>query len=62
MRTLLGLIRMCTLPQGATNFVAHMMNGMHKVLRHFIPEKTMSFLVDISFKGYEEDEKDEMLD
>ena len=31
-RTPIGLLRMCTLPQGATNSVTHMMNGMHKVL------------------------------
>ena len=28
---------MCTLPQGATNWVAHMMNGMHNVFQDFIP-------------------------
>ncbi|MCO5610085.1 hypothetical protein L7F22_064320 [Adiantum nelumboides] len=29
MRTPLGLVRMCTLPQGATNSVAHMMNVLY---------------------------------
>ena len=40
-------MRMCTLPQGATNSVAHMMNAMNKVLRDCIPEITMPFLDDI---------------
>ena len=57
MRTPLGLVRMCTLPQGATNSVAHMMNGMNKVLRDFIPDKTMPFLDDVPIKGCEEGEK-----
>ena len=35
---------MCTLPQGVTNSVAHMMNKMNKVLRDCIPEITMLFL------------------
>ncbi|KAL3686784.1 hypothetical protein R1sor_013093 [Riccia sorocarpa] len=51
MRTPLGLVRMCTLPQGATNSVAHMMAGMNKVLKDFIPEKTMPFLDDVPIKG-----------
>ncbi|KAL3696508.1 hypothetical protein R1sor_010584 [Riccia sorocarpa] len=62
MKTPLGLLRMCTLPQGATNSVAHMMNGMNKVLRDFIPEKTMPFLDDVPIKGCREEEKDEILD
>ncbi|KAL3682680.1 hypothetical protein R1sor_000702 [Riccia sorocarpa] len=62
MKTPLGLLRMCTLPQGATNSVAHMMNGMNKVLRDFIPEKTMPFLDNVPIKGCREDEKDETLD
>ena len=32
MRTPIGLVRMCMLPQGATNSVAHMINTMNKVL------------------------------
>ena len=62
MRTPLGLVRMCTLPQGATNSVAHMMNGMNKVLRDFIPEKTMPFLDDVPIKGCAEEDKIETLD
>ena len=32
MRTPLSLVQMCTLPQGGTNSVAHMVNAMIKVL------------------------------
>jgi hypothetical protein len=60
--TTLGLLRMCTLPQGATNSVAHMMNAMNKVLRDFIPEKTTPFLDNVPIKGCMEEEKDETLD
>ena len=49
---------MCTLPQGATNSVAHMMNAMNKVLR----EITMSFLNDIPMKECAVEEKDETMD
>lgn len=62
MKTPLGLVRMCTLPQGATNSVAHMMNGMNKVLQDFIPQVTMPFIDDLPIKGCEEGEKDETLD
>ncbi|KAL3689956.1 hypothetical protein R1sor_016265 [Riccia sorocarpa] len=61
-RTPLGLMRMCTLPQGATNSVAHMQNAMHKVLREFVPEITIPFLDDIPMKGCATEEKDETLD
>ena len=50
---------MCTLPQGATNSIAHMENAMNKVLRDCIPEITMPFLDDIPIKGSLEEEKDE---
>ena len=62
MRTPLGLVRMCTLPQGATNSVAHMMNGMNKVLRDFIPHITMPFIDDLPIKGCDENAKDEVKD
>ena len=62
MRTPIGLVRMCTLPQGATNSVAHMMNAMNKVLRDCIPEITMPFLDDIPMKGCAVEEKDETMD
>ncbi|KAL3688565.1 hypothetical protein R1sor_014874 [Riccia sorocarpa] len=55
-------MRMCTLPQGATNSIAHMQNAMHKVLREFVPEITIPFLDDIPMKGCATEEKDETLD
>jgi hypothetical protein len=62
MRTPIGLVRMCTLPQGTTNSVAHMMNAMNKVLRDCILEITMSFLDDIPMKGCTVEDKDETMD
>ena len=59
MRTPLGLVRMCTLPQGGTNSVAHMVNAMNKVLRDCIPEITMPVMDDIPIKGYPVEDKDE---
>lgn len=58
------LVKMCTLSQGAMNSVAHIMNGMDKVLRDFILKKTMSFLDDVIMKGCteKEKEKDDILD
>ena len=53
---------MCTLPQGATKSVAHMMNVMNKVLRDCISEITMPFLDDIPMKGCVVEEKDETMD
>ena len=62
MKTPIGLVRMCTLPQGATNSVAHMMNAMNKVLYEYIPKVTMPFLDDIPIKGCLEKEKDATVD
>ena len=59
MRTPIGLVRMCTLPQGATSSSAHIMNAMNKVLRDYIPKVTMPFLDDLPIKGCLEEEKDE---
>ena len=61
MRTPLGCLKMCTLPQGATNSVAHMQNAMNRILQPFIPEKTRPFLDDIPIKGCAEGVKDETL-
>jgi hypothetical protein len=58
MRTPLGLVQMCTLPQGGTNSVAHMVNAMNKVLRDCIPDITMPFLDDIPIKGCSVEERD----
>ncbi|MCO5576416.1 hypothetical protein L7F22_030226 [Adiantum nelumboides] len=62
MCTPLGLVRMCTLQHGATNLVAHMMNGMNKELRDFIPHITMPFIDDFPIKGCEEESKEEVKD
>lgn len=51
MMTLLGLVRMCTLTQGVANPIACMMNDMNKLLRDFIPKKTIIFLYNIVIKG-----------
>ena len=59
MRTPLGLVWMCTRPQGGTNSVAHMVNAMNKVLRDCIPDITMPFLDDIPIKGCPLEDKDE---
>jgi len=58
MKTPLGLMRMCTLPQGATNSVAHMQSAMNQILKEFVPEKTIPFVDDIPIKGCKEDTKD----
>ena len=50
---------MCTLLQGGTNSVAHMVNAMNKVLRDCIPDITMPFLDDIPIKGCPVEDKDE---
>jgi hypothetical protein len=62
MRIPIGLVRMCTLPQGATKSVAHMVNTMNKVLKDCIPDITMPFVDDILIKGCPDEEKDEAKD
>lgn len=62
MKTPLGLVRMCTLPQGATNSVAHMQNAMNQILKDFVPEKTIPFVDDIPIKGCKEEIKDLTID
>ena len=62
MKTPLGLVRMCTLPQGATNSVAHMQNAMNRILRDFVPEKTIPFVDDIPIKGCHEETRDLTVD
>ena len=61
MRTPLGLVRMCTLPQGGMNSVAQMVNAMNKVLRDCILDITMPFLDNIPIKGCPVEEKDEAI-
>ena len=58
MKTPLGLVRMCTLPQGATNSVAHMQNAMNQILKDFVPEKTIPFVDDIPIKDCKEAKRD----
>ena len=62
MQTPIGLVRMCTLPQGALNSLAHMMNVMNKVLQDCIPKITMPFLHDIPMKECAVEQKDETMD
>ena len=52
MYTPLGLVRMCSLLQGGTNSVVHMVNVMSKVLMDYILDITMPFLENISIKGW----------
>jgi hypothetical protein len=58
MKTPLGLVRMCTLPMGATNSIAHMQNAINRILQKFILAKTRSFLDDIPKKRCLYAEKD----
>ena len=58
MKIPLRLVRMCTLPQGATNSVAHMQNAMNQILKDFVLEKTIPFVDDIPIKGCEEAKRD----
>ena len=51
LRTPLGLLRMCTLPMGATNSVAHMQNAVSKIMEPFIPNYARPFIDDIPIKG-----------
>lgn len=50
MKTPLELMRMCPLPQGATNSVAHMQNAMNKITWKIVLEKTIPFLNNIHIK------------
>ena len=61
-RTPIGLVRMCTLPQGATNSEAHIVNSMNKVLKDCIPNITIPFLDDIMIKRCSDEEKNESKD
>ena len=62
MRSAIGLLWMCTRPQGAMNSVTHMINAMNKMLWDYIPEIKMPFLDDILMKGCVVEEKDETMD
>lgn len=62
MKTLLGLMKMCTLPQSATNLVAHIQNAMNQILKEFVSEKNILFLDDISIKRNKKEDKDETME
>lgn len=47
----LGLVQMCTLSQGLQNLGEHIMSGINKMLRDFIPDKTMHFLDNVIING-----------
>ena len=62
MRTSIGLVQMCTLPQGVTNLIAYMMNALNTVLSDYISEKMMPLLDDIQMQECAVEEKDEAMD
>jgi hypothetical protein len=49
--TPLGLVRQCTLPQGATNSVAEFVRVMTKICWDHIPYRCMPYLDDVCVKG-----------
>lgn len=57
--TPLGLFRMCTLPQGATNSVAQFLRAMTRLLYDLIPHVCRPFMDDIGIKGPETTYNDE---
>jgi hypothetical protein len=50
-QTPIGLLRMTTLPQGATNSVAQFVRIVTKILEDLIPTECLPFLDDIGVKG-----------
>ena len=62
MQTPLGQLAMTTVPQGGTNSVAHIVNGMHHVLRDFIPSITFPFIDDLPIRGCKTSEQDDTID
>lgn len=62
MKTLLELMKMCTLLQGATNSIVHMQNAMNQILRDFVLEKIILFVDDILITDCKEENKDLTLD
>ena len=50
-QTPIGLLRMTTLPQGATNSVAQFVRIVTKILEDLIPTDCLPFLDDIGVKG-----------
>ena len=62
MKTPLGLMRMCTLPQGVTNSIAHMQIAMNKIMMEFVLEKTIPFVDGIPINGCIDEVRDSILD
>lgn len=62
MKSPLRLMRMCTLPEGATNSVAHMQSTINQILKEFISNFFFFVLDDISIKSYNKEAKDLTLD
>lgn len=58
--TPLGLVRQCTLPQGATNSVAEFVRVMTKICRDHIPHRCIPYLDDVCVKGPKSDYNDEV--
>ena len=54
-QTPLGLIRMTTLPQGATNSVAQFSRVVAKILQAHMPHRALPFIDDIGVKGAKTD-------
>lgn len=50
-QTPLGLMRMTTLPQGATNSVAQFVRIITKILADHIPQNALPFIDDVGVKG-----------
>ena len=50
-QTLIGLLQITTLPQGATNSVAQFVRIVTKILEDLIPEDCLPFLDNIGVKG-----------
>jgi hypothetical protein len=50
-QTPLGLLRMTTLPQGATNSIAQFVRVVTKILEDLIPDDCLPFMDDVGVKG-----------
>ena len=50
-QTPIGLLRMCTLPQGATNSVAQFIRVITRIIKDLVPNVCRAFLDDLCIKG-----------
>lgn len=55
MKTLLKLMKMYTLLQGATNSIIYIQNTMNQIIRDFVPKKSIFFVDDIPIKDYKKE-------